>query len=297
MMRVMGIITAATVVSQLAATSALAVPTSEPPRQHPPRTMPNGNSIEPTGTKVTFHSGRVHDLRRKKPVAAHLAPPVTRPTEHPDVVATSDPALPELPPGLLTIQEQDVGDIAVEHGDRRFLMVDKTLGKILLWEDGKPVFIGNALTGASYADRLPPNEMNEAFANLNALDTKVTPAGRFTVTRGYEKGYGPLFDIREIQGKDWAIAIHKVFLGFPWENRAARLQSSRYDDKNITFGCINVTPDTMRLLLRELPEAAATPLYVLPRDEPKTAAYFAPPGSWHTALSSSRAGRNSLAGE
>jgi hypothetical protein len=158
-------------------------------------------------------------------------------------------------------------------------MVDKSLGKILLWEGGKAVFIGNALTGASYSDRLPTSEMKEAFAKLDALDTKVTPAGRFTVARGFEKGYGPLFDIREIQGKDWAIAIHKVFLGFPWEHRATRLESSRYDDKNITFGCINVTPETMELLLHELPESGATPLYVLPRDETKTAAFFAPPSS------------------
>lgn len=277
MMRVMGIITAAILAAQLAGPGALAEPTKEPRHQPPSHTMPPGNAVEPTSTKVTFHSGREHHFRHKAPVMArreHFAPDPVAADD-----AVTDPASAELPPGSLTTQEQDVGQFAVENGDRKFLMVDKSLGKILLWEDGKPVFIGNALTGASHADRLPPNEMNEEFARLDALDTKVTPAGRFTVTRGYEKGYGPLLDIKEIQGKDWAIAIHKVFLGFPWENRAARLQSSRHDDKNITFGCINVTPDTLQLLLRELPETGATPLYVLPRDETKTARFFDPPGS------------------
>jgi hypothetical protein len=289
MIRVMGTIAAATVASHLAVTSALAVPATERHEQ-PSHAMPHGNSVEPTGTKVSFRPGHAHHIWHRVSFAAareHEAADraATRRAEmaaEPPAAAadpTADPALPALPPDALTTQEHDVGKLAVRNGDDKFLMVDKSLGKILLWEGGKPVFIGNALTGASYSDRLPTNEMKEAFAKLDALDTKVTPAGRFTVARGFEKGYGPLFDIKEIQGKDWAIAIHKVFLGFPWEHRATRLESSRYDDKNITFGCINVTPETMELLLRELPENAATPLYVLPRDETKTAAFFAPPSS------------------
>jgi hypothetical protein len=295
MMRVMGIVTAAVVASHLAGTSALAVPATESRHEQPSRTMPVGNSVEPTGTKVSFHAGRAHHVRHKfvraatteyaaewradmaaeRPVVETNAPAANPALADP----VANPALPTLPPNMLTTQENDVGKVAVRNGDEKFLMVDKSLGRILLWEAGKPVFVGNALTGASYSDRLPTNEMKEAFAKLDALDTKVTPAGRFTVARGFEKGYGPLFDIREIQGKDWAIAIHKVFLGFPWEHRATRLESLRYDDKNITFGCINVTPETMELLLRELPEGGVTPLYVLPRDEAKTAAFFAPPSS------------------
>jgi hypothetical protein len=287
MMRVVGTITAAMFASQVAATNVLAVPATEPRHEAPPvHTTPPGNSVEPTGPKVSlgtgvslragvsFRTGRGHHVSHKVAVAADAEPSVTAAN-----TAAVDPALPALPPDQLTTQEQDIGKLAVQNGDEKFLMVDKSLGKILLWEAGKPVFVGNALTGASFSDRLPAYEMKQAFAKLDALDTKVTPAGRFTVARGFEKGYGPLLDIREIKGKDWAIAIHKVFLGFPWEHRADRLQSSRYDDKNITFGCINVTPETMELLLRELPEKGATPLYVLPRDETKTAAFFAPPSS------------------
>lgn len=262
MKRVMGVASAAIVASLLASTATWAVPTDKPESQRHPSGTPQGNFIEPTGTKVASVTRRTHHPRK---VVIAVREPTAQPLG----------ALPELPSDALTAQEQEVADVALEDGDRTFLMVDKGRGKILLFEDGEPVFIGNALTGASTADRLPPNETKEAMDKLDALDTKVTPAGRFTLRRGYDKEYGPLFDIKEIQGKDWGIAIHQVYLGIPSEHRAARLQSSRTDDKNITFGCINVAPETIQLLLRELPRQGATPLYVLPRDETKTTRFFA----------------------
>jgi hypothetical protein len=192
------------------------------------------------------------------------------------IVEAPRETLLDLPPESLSPQEQAVGEIADQNGDRTFLMVDKSLGRILLFEDGKPVFMGNALTGESTADRLPPNELKEDFNKLDALQYKVTPAGRYTVTRGYDAEYGgPLLDITEIKGKDWGIAIHQVYLGIPAEHRAERLRSTRFDDKNITFGCINVTPDAIKLLLRELPKTGSTALYVLPRDATSTIAFFA----------------------
>jgi hypothetical protein len=51
--------------------------------------------------------------------------------------------------------------------------------------------------------------------------------------------------------------------------------SPNEQDKHITFGCINVTPDAINFLLRELPEKGATPLYILPVDASQTATYFA----------------------
>jgi hypothetical protein len=268
MIREMGIAAAVMIASQLTGAGARAVPTTETQHKH---VLPLGNSAEPTGPKVALHFHHAHHLKRRVIVATHAEPPAAEP--EPDSLG---PVLSPLPEASLTAQERRVGEIAVRGGDSTFLMVDKAVGRILLFEDGEPVFMGHALTGASTSDRMPAHETGEAFAKLDALADKVTPAGRFTVTRGFEKGYGPLLDIKEIQGKDWAIAIHKVFLGFPAENRAERLQSPRSDDKNITFGCINVTPEAIKLILRELPEQGATPLYVLPRDDTQTAAYFAP---------------------
>lgn len=181
------------------------------------------------------------------------------------------------PPPVLSDQESEASQMAAARGDRDFLMVDKARGKIILLEKSQPVFAGPALTGASLADRLPPGELTEKFDNLNARKTKVTPAGRFTVERGYDKELGgPLLDVSEIRGKDWGIAIHQVYLGTPSEHRDARIKSPTIEDKHISFGCINVTRAAIQYLLRELPESGPFPLYVLPEDPSRTAAYFAP---------------------
>jgi hypothetical protein len=197
-------------------------------------------------------------------------------------VATTEAATPavttEAPP-TLSPQEEQVSATAGQNGDQEFLMVDKALGKIILFENDKPVFSGSALTGESSSDRLPPGALHEKFSKLTSLDTKVTPAGRYTVTRGHDSDYGPLLDINEIKGKDWGIAIHQVYLGTPSERRAERLRSSNDQDKHITFGCINVTPEAIRFLMKELPKNRATPLYILPLDETSTAAYFSPHSS------------------
>jgi hypothetical protein len=246
---------------------ALAVPAAEPPPHHASHRITHAVSAEAVGAPLGTAPGappghHVHHARRR---AAQEMP---------------DEVLHPLPLDALSDREESVSEIADENGDKRFLMVDKSLGRILLFEDGKPVFMGRALTGESTADNLPPNELKEKFDNLDALQYKVTPAGRFTVVRGYDNEYGgPLLDVKEIKGKDWGIAIHQVYLGIPAEHRAERLKSPRDDDKNITYGCINVTRNTIKLLLRELPETGATALYVLPRDEPNTDAYFTPHNS------------------
>jgi hypothetical protein len=186
------------------------------------------------------------------------------------------PVLPSTPP-VLSDQESAAGEMANAHGDKTFLMVDKALGKIILFENGQPVFAGPALTGESTADQMPKTELKANFDTLNAADTKITPAGRYTVERGFDPEVGgPLFDIDEIRGKDWGIAIHQLYLGIPSEHRDARILSPSDEDKHITFGCINVQTATLHLLMHELPVKGPIPLYILPEDASQTAAYFTP---------------------
>jgi hypothetical protein len=186
-------------------------------------------------------------------------------------------ALPELPSDSLSAQERLGSQIAEQNKDGDFLMVDKPIGKIILFENGKPVFSSAALTGESKTDRLPPGALSKRFSQLGALEDKVTPAGRFTVSRDFDSNYGPLFDVNEIQGRDWTIAIHQVYLGTPSERRAYRLQSPNHVDKHITHGCINVTMETIRFLMDRLPKNRRAVLYVLPHDQSKTAEYLARP--------------------
>jgi hypothetical protein len=186
------------------------------------------------------------------------------------------PVLPSTPP-VLTNQENEASQIAGSLGDTTFLMIDKARGRIILFEDGQPVFAGPALTGQSTADEMPKNELTEKFDNLNAPSTKITPAGRYSVQRGFDPEVGgPLFDVHEIRGKDWGIAIHQLYLGIPSEHRDVRILSSSPEDKHITYGCINIQTASMQVLLHELPEKRMIPLYILPQDASQTAAYLLP---------------------
>jgi hypothetical protein len=162
--------------------------------------------------------------------------------------------------------EQRVSLIAWRNGDWNFLMVDKNRGKIILFENGRPVFSRSALTGESMADRIPADAWSTPWSRQGGVKFKVTPAGRFTITRNYDRALGELFDINELQGRDWTIAIHRVWLGRPAERRDARLRSAMDQDKHITNGCIDVDRSTIAQLSRILP-SRGMPLYILPNNE------------------------------
>ena len=167
-----------------------------------------------------------------------------------------------------------VSQIAFRNGDRDFLMLDKAHGKIIVFEHGSPTFSGAALTGENLADFLAPDAFSKTFAEQKGLKYKVTPAGRYTVSTGYDNAYGEILDVNEVQGVDWDIAIHKVWLGAPSEHRDARLRSPRDQDKHITYGCIDVDGSTMRQLLDRLPDEDETPIYILPEDRNLIAKLF-----------------------
>jgi hypothetical protein len=198
--------------------------------------------------------------------------------------ATPDDAAKNPPPGPgnsgndigpeLTPQEFQVSQIAGQHGDRGFLMVDKALGRIIIFNDGRPVLVGPALTGASPYDRFAPGILSKPDSYKFSKMEKVTPAGRFTVTRSPDDELGTSFEINEVHGKDWWIAIHRVYLGIPSEHRQERIQSGNPQEEHVTFGCINVGPEAMRYLTTHLPKKGKTPLYVLPLDNSQTSTFF-----------------------
>ncbi len=171
-------------------------------------------------------------------------------------------------------QAEQVSRIAERNGDKNYLLVDKIRGEIFLFEGGKPIISGAALTGASSADRIPPKVLTFADSHPLSPEQKVTPAGRFTVRQEADPEYGRVLTLNEIHGKDWDIAVHGVYLGIPSEHRDVRLHSSNVDDRHITFGCINVERSTILLLTRTLPRKGKIPIYIMPRDEAMTAAFF-----------------------
>jgi len=177
---------------------------------------------------------------------------------------------PELSP-----MTRRVSLIADRNGDRDFVMVDKVHGRIILFRNGFLVFNLPALTGESLADQFPADAQRKSWAQQAGAGAKykVTPAGRFTITRGHDDGLGNLFDINELRGRDWIIAIHQVWLGRRSDHRDARLRSAMDLDKHITDGCVDVDASTMALLSRLVP-IRPTPLYILPLDENLITVFF-----------------------
>src|SRR5262249_37405060 len=140
------------------------------------------------------------------------------------------PEPPRAAPPVLSVAALRVSQIASHNGERFFLVVDKVNGTVAAFENGGAIFIGSAPTGHNMADVLPADAMSKTYAQQVGVKYKVTPAGRFTLSPGYDPKYGDLLDINELQGADWAIAIHRVSLGNPAQQRAARLRSSDGQD-------------------------------------------------------------------
>jgi hypothetical protein len=222
--------------------------------------------------EASTEPGGRFDWRSDKQWLAEPAPGAERVHRLNTSFAISPPWGPNL---VLSPAEQRVSEIAGQNGDRDYLMVDKNRGKIILFANGRPIFSRPALTGESLADRIPRDAWSTPWSQQAGVKFKVTPAGRFTITRGHDRRLGELFDVNELQGRDWTIAIHRVWLGKPAERREARLRSEMEQDKHITNGCIDVEPSTISQLLRALP-GRGMPLYILPNDENLIADVFRP---------------------
>ena len=210
------------------------------------------------------------DLTRR---AMRHSPPADRQPDRPleEAVFEAAPDSLNLSPAALRVSR-----IAERNGDTRYLMVDKAHGKLILFAERGPIFSGAALTGESLADQLPPDAIGKSVRQHVGVRYRVTPAGRFTMTRGHDPALGETLDINELQGVDWTIAVHQVYLGNRSEHRDARLLSPNGRDKHITTGCIDVDAATIRQLLRLLPAGGATPIYILPTDESLIATLFRP---------------------
>jgi hypothetical protein len=171
---------------------------------------------------------------------------------------------PGSPGPQLSDQQRAVSAIAIQNGDRRFLMLDKSRGELLLFVDGQPVFQGAALVGESRADEIPPYLFTKPFSVPAVLAEKVTPAGLYTVRREADPHYGTIFTINEIRGPNWDITIHRVAL-VPGEHRPERIRSPNAADRHITNGCVNVERETIGFLERNV-TGPRTSLYILPED-------------------------------
>jgi L,D-transpeptidase catalytic domain len=220
-------------------------------------------------------------MSRIRMVFSVLLPALVAACAGPDIPSGAGPDYAAAPDSsasspVLSSEARRVSQMAERNGDRDYLMLDKARGKIFVFQNNRPTFSGAALTGEYPVDYLAPDATQKTFKESEGLKYKVTPAGRYTVSVGFDPAYGDTLDVNEVQGKDWDIAIHKVWLGAPSEHRDARLRSPGTQDKHITYGCIDVDGATMKGLMDRLPDDEATPLYILPQDESLIIKFFQP---------------------
>lgn len=70
-----------------------------------------------------------------------------------------------------------------------------------------------------------------------------TPKGEYHLKQRLVESPGYGGDVLQFKENDLYIyAIHRVWLGRPWEKRAERLKSNDVSRRRITMGCINVDP-------------------------------------------------------
>jgi hypothetical protein len=184
-----------------------------------------------------------------------------------DVAAQSVAAVDQLPRG------QDVSDTVIELAgwvvatrDSQgypFAIIDKAAAQILVFGgDGRLRGAASGLFGSAIGDHSAPGIAGLALREIPGRD-RTTPAGRFV------GGFGPSTDAGRVLWVDYdsAVSIHPTATGVPAERRAERLASPSPDDNRITHGCINVSPEFYKRIMRPTFKRGGV-FYILPDTAP-----------------------------
>jgi hypothetical protein len=86
----------------------------------------------------------------------------------------------------------------------------------------------------------------------NALIGGDTPKGTYQLQQRLVQDPlygGDILQFREDEGDVEVYAIHRVWLGRPWEKRQQRLASKDARQRRITKGCVNVSKETYAQLV------------------------------------------------
>lgn len=126
-----------------------------------------------------------------------------------------------------TSDEQEVVDYMADHGINNFVMLNKSRGQLVFFENKKITQLAKALSGRLSGDA--PRD------NLG-----VTPAGIF-ILRPY--GDGKHIGFKET-GENIDYSIHTL-TNPRGQKRPERLASNSAEFKRISSGCINTSQDTM----------------------------------------------------
>lgn len=168
---------------------------------------------------------------------------------------------PEPPPEVITA----FADWVLVSGDNRnlpFAIVDKDTAKVFVFApEGRLLGSAPALLGFARGDDSVPGIGDRELNDIQP-EERTTPAGRFV------SAYGPAAGRDEVLWVDYATAIslHPVVTTKREERRAERLRSATPDDNRITYGCINVSAQFYRKVVRPTFHGTEGVFYVLPEE-------------------------------
>jgi hypothetical protein len=144
-----------------------------------------------------------------------------------------------------------------------FAIIDKAAAQILVFGgDGRLRGAAAGLFGSAIGDHSAPGIAGLALREIPGRD-RTTPAGRFI------GGFGPSTDAGRVLWVDYdsAVSIHPTATGIPAERRTERLASPSPDDNRITHGCINVSPEFYKRIMRSTFKRGGV-FYILPDTAP-----------------------------
>jgi hypothetical protein len=179
----------------------------------------------------------------KAPKSAHAAPKAQAPSD----------TVTQLARWVITTDD---------HSGLPFAIIDKVAARVFVFRaDGRFLGDGPVLLGLARGDNSTPGVGDREVAAI-PRDERTTPAGRFVAS------FGAAASDRGVLWVDYptAISMHPVDTSNPKERRPQRLSSPTPRDNRITHGCINVSADFYRKVVRPTFTGTSGIVYILPED-------------------------------
>lgn len=195
-------------------------------------------------------------IEEGSPPAAFRSPPVAEAPAASEEVDEIDPSL------SVSDSVVDVAGWAISSGDHRdlpFAIVDKRAAQILVFDEtGKLRGMAPVLLGSANGDHSAPGVGDRELADI-PMEDRTTPAGRFYAA------YGPAIGVPEALWIDYAtaVSIHPIMPTAEGKRRKTWLASPEIEDNRVTHGCVNVSPDFYRRIVRPILGRRSI-FYVLP---------------------------------
>lgn len=208
-------------------------------------------------------------------------PAQQRPAKEPLPAAASEtPAMRSLARNVLAF---------ADHRGGPFAIVDKQAATITVYRaDGTPAGVSAVLLGRAFGDHSVPGVGERTQLNRLRPGDQTTAAGRFDSEPGRNASGEAIVWL----DYDNALAIHRLRPGPAREQRAARLASTKLQDRRISSGCVVVPGAFFDAVVQPLLGSARGVVYVMPEDG--AAGGLVPPGGPGTSASGNAEALNRL---